>query len=73
MITVITQSTSERLEETRQLFQQIKPFLDEGLSFNKAFLRAGLFSSKYKDHISWCNYGWSREVVEYAKKQGYGV
>lgn len=73
MITVIEQSTSERLEETRQLFLQIKPFLDEGLSFNKAFLEAGLFSSKNKLKVSWRNYGWSRDVVEYAKKQGYGV
>lgn len=71
MITVITQSTSERLEETRQLFQQIKPFLDEGLSFNKAFLEAGLFPSKNKFKVSWRNCGWSRDVVDYAKKQGY--
>ena len=70
MITVIEQSTSERLEETRQLFLQIKPFLDEGLSFNKAFLKAGLFSS---ENYSVSNQKWSRDVVEYAKKQGYRV
>lgn len=70
MITVISQSTSERLEETRQLFLQVKPFLDEGLSFKKAFLKAGLFPS---ENHSVSNQKWSRDVVEYAKKQGYGV
>lgn len=67
MIKVIEQSTSERNDETCKLFHQIKPFLDEGLSYNKAFVKAGLFSNNH----SWRSRKWSRDVVGYAVGQGY--
>ena len=67
MIKVISQSTSERNQETEELFLKIKPFLDKNYSFNKAFRKAGLF----KKNFSWRNWAWSRDVVEYARKQGY--
>lgn len=66
-ITVVEQDTNERKEETRRLFHKIKPFLDEGLNFNKAFAKAGLFVPNQ----SWRNCAWSRDVVEYAKRRGY--
>ena len=36
MIKVIEQSTDERNEETKQLFEQIKPLLDKGHTYMSA-------------------------------------
>lgn len=67
MIRVIQQSTSERMEETRLGFDRIKPFLDAGFSYNGSLREAGLLSV----NGSWRNSAWTRDVIEYAKKQGY--
>lgn len=67
MITVITQSTSERKQETREDFKRIKSFLDKGYSYNKALREVGLISTTQ----SWCARARTRDVIEYAKKQGY--
>ena len=67
-IKVISQSTSEYMEEIHEIFHKIKPFLDEGYSWNKSFQRAGLL----KKNVSWRHNAWSRDAVEYAKTQGYG-
>lgn len=67
MVKVIQQSTSERMEETRTGFNKIKPFLDNGFSYNESLRKAGLMSVKG----SWRNRAWTRDVIEYAKKQGY--
>ena len=36
MITVVTQTTAERNQETRELFNAIKPLLDDGYSYHSA-------------------------------------
>ena len=36
MITVISQTTAERNQETQELFQECKPLLDEGLTIGQA-------------------------------------
>ena len=67
MIRVIELSSDERKQQTVELFNHIKHYLDEGLSYNKALVAAGIM---HKSH-SWRNRAWSREVVEYAKSMGY--
>jgi hypothetical protein len=66
MIRVIKLSSDERKQQTVELFYKIKPYLDEGLSYNKAFKSAGLMSAR-----SWRSRAYTREVVEYAKSMGY--
>ena len=68
MITVITQSTNERKQETREDFNGLKPFLDKGYSYNKALREAGLINSPTQ---SWCARARTRDVIEYAKKHEY--
>ena len=67
MLKIVTMTTSERKEETRRIFERIKPYLEEGLSWNKSFQKAGYFKKNY----SWTNWAWSRDVVAYAKERGY--
>lgn len=65
MIRVITQTTQERREETIQLFNQIRPLLDKGYSFNKALTEVtDLSVTNYRN-------GWFKDLIEYAKTQGY--
>lgn len=66
MISIVEQSTAERRRETRELFDKVKPFLDEGLSYDKALKQAGVMSAR-----SWKQRAYTRDVVELAKKQGY--
>lgn len=68
MIKVISQNTAEREKEIRDLFERIRPLLDEGYSYRQAVI-------KVKDISPFANvvkYAWFRDVVEYGKKQGYG-
>lgn len=67
MITVISQTQKEIEEETREIFMKIKPFLDKNYSFNQAFRKAGLLNENQSCKAR----KWTRDVVEYAKKQGY--
>lgn len=67
MVKVISQTTAERNRETQELFEKIRPLLDEGYSYRQAVI-------KVKDISSTSNvvkYAWFRDVVEYGKKQGY--
>lgn len=66
-IKVIAQSDAERRQETMELFVKIKPFLDEGCSYNKALKCAGIMSENH----SWRARRWTRDIVEYAKEKGY--
>ncbi|WP_296796258.1 hypothetical protein [uncultured Methanobrevibacter sp.] len=68
MITVITQSTNERKQETRENFHRLKPFLDKGYSYNKALREAGLINNPTQ---SWGSCARTRDVIKYAKKHGY--
>ena len=66
MITVISQNTKERKEETRELFEQIRPYLDEGYSYNSAIRQV-----KKNAHGNYSGLGWYRDVVQYGESQGY--
>ena len=65
MITVIEQTTSERREETRKLFEACRPYLDKGWSLNKAVLEA---TDKTPTNTK---NGWYRDLIEYTISQGY--
>lgn len=65
MINVISQSTAERRAETVALFEACKPYLDKGMSLRKAvYESSGRRVSNVKN-------GWFRELIDYAKTQGY--
>ena len=66
MIKVITQSTEERKAETKKLFEDIKPYIDKGYSFRQAITKV-----KGRDHFSNPKYGMFRDLIEYARTQGY--
>lgn len=68
MITVIEQSTTERQEETEKLFQEIKPYLDEGFGFHTSLEKIGRINKNTR--LNRKN-GWFRDLVEYGESQGY--
>lgn len=68
MITVVETSSEERKEEARLLFEEIKPFLDNGCSFKQALVKIGKMASMGHGRY---NYGWMRDLIDYAKTQGY--
>lgn len=65
---VICQSTCEREKETRDLFNQIRPLLDEGYGYRGAVLRVkGIMDKRYP----LANLGWYKDVVAYGDSVGY--
>ena len=66
MIKVIEQSTEDRNRETRELFQKVKPLVDEGWAFRQAVLHI-----TGKQSIGTQKRGWYRDLCDYAKQQGY--
>ena len=69
MITVITQTTSERNEETRQLFEQIKPLLDDGYGYMSALVHIGKVPDKTRN--SYYRQAWFQDLRKYGESQGY--
>lgn len=69
MITVIEQTTAERRAETRRLFEQIKPLLDLGYSYNSALRKINRVTSYSQGH--YYNQAWFKELKEYGESQGY--
>lgn len=69
MITIIEQSTSERNQETRELFESIRPLLDKGYSYMTACVKVGRVSNSTRNG----QYGfrWFRDLKEYGAEQGY--
>ena len=66
-IKVITQSTSERLQETKELFEKIKPFLDDGEIYTNACMKVKNLKRRPRIREG----GWFRDVIEYGETQGY--
>ena len=65
---VICQSTSEREKEIRDLFNEIKPLLDEGYSYHASVMKVkGITHKKY----TLANLSWYKWLVEYGETQGY--
>lgn len=66
MITVIEQSTEERKKETKELFDKIRPLLDEGYIYSNAINKVlGRTGKPYYSN------GWYRDVIRYGESQGY--
>ena len=63
-INVISQTTAERKEEIIQLYEKVKPYLDDGVGLWTAVktVRGKAFST---------NVAWYRELRMYCRKQGY--
>ena len=64
---VISQSTKEREQETIDLFNKAKPYLDEGFSYRLAIL-------KVLGKEPTCSFGgarWYKDFVDYADAHGY--
>ena len=67
MITVISQTTEERNQETRLLFNQIRPYLDKGYNYTSALKRIGRLGTHHKVYQT----AWFRDLKEYGATQGY--
>ena len=65
MINVISQTTAERQQETAELFEQCRPYLEKGMSLRKAVHQGT------NRKVSNTRNGWFVELKEYAKTQGY--
>ena len=64
-IKVISQTTSERRQETQNLYQQCQPYLEQGYSLHKAAWKVtGTQPSNTRN-------GWYRDLIDYAISQGY--
>ena len=64
---VISQSTKERGQETIDLFNKAKPYLDGGCSYRLAIMKGlGL-----KPNSSFSNASWYKEFMDYADSHGY--
>lgn len=67
MIRVISQTTAERNQETRELFNEVKPLMDkEDLTLGQAVKRI-----KQIPNTNFYNQAWFKELKNYAKTQGY--
>lgn len=66
---VISQSTSEYMDEIHAKFEKVKPFLDEGFTYASACLKAGLCTETNVKNVS--AYRWFKDMVEYGAIQGY--
>lgn len=64
---VICQSTKEREQETIDLFNKAKPYLDDGCSYRLALQKV----LGKKPTCSFSDTSWYKEFVEYADAHGY--
>ena len=64
-IKVIETTTAERKQETVDIFQQVKPYLDRGYSLRQAVLKVS------DRNITNIKNGWYRDLIEYCESQGY--
>lgn len=67
MIRVIEQTTEERKQETRELFNKIRPLLDNGIMYNKAVKQVKNLPPDY----SCTQLAWFRDLIAYGETQGY--
>ena len=64
-IKVIEQTTAERKQETVDIFQKVKPYLDRGYSLRQAVLKVS------DRNITNVKNGWYRDLIDYCESQGY--
>ena len=65
-IKVISQNTSERKEETKQLFEQCRPLMDQGYTLGKAVQKVLNIN-----HLGFYGLRWYKDLREYTESQGY--
>ena len=65
-IKVISQTTTERNQETRQKWEKIRPLLDQGYSYSRAVRKTHKITHQQVAHLSWF-----KELVKYGETQGY--
>ena len=68
MITVIEQTSQERQRETEQLFESIRPYLEQGDTYRTALRKIGRIPKKSNPNI---RVGWCRHLIEYGTQQGF--
>ena len=64
-INVISQSSKERREEIKKLFEEMKPYLDDGKTYNQAV------SIVKNTKTTYSHTQWFKDLVEYGESQGY--
>ena len=62
---VIELSTAEREQETKELFEAIRPLLDDGYTYNKALRKVKNLKSLNT------NNAWYKDVIDYGERMGY--
>ena len=67
-ITVISQTTAERRQETIDLFEKCQPYLDKGYNYRQALQETGKVSRRSGGYYT---QAWFRELIEYGETQGY--
>jgi len=66
-IKVISQSTSERNNETKELFRQCKIYLDNGYSLTQSVRLV----KELNYNTGFQNRRWFKDLKDYAKTEGY--
>lgn len=66
-ITIISQTTAERRQETINLFNKIKPLLDQGMIYSAAVRQVKNLPSDAGRY----QMAWYKELVAYGESQGY--
>ena len=61
---IVESTTNDRNDEIVRLFNKIKPFLDQGMSYNQAYE----YVTNKKPRSS---RAWWRDLIKYGEKQGY--
>ena len=64
---VISQSTKEREQETIDLFNKAKPYLDDGFSYRLALIKV----LRLKPTYCFSHTSWYKEFMNYADAHGY--
>ena len=67
-IKVICQSTDERRKEAMELFDKIKPLLDEGHIYSSA---VKMVTDKKNTRLNRYQDAWYRDLIEYGESKGY--
>lgn len=62
---IIERSMSDRLRETKELFEQVKPLLDKGYSYNQAVIKVKKIPGVNTRS------GWFKDLIEYGEEMGY--
>ncbi len=65
-ITVIEQTTADRNKETQELYENCLPYLKQGLTLRQAVAKV-----QNKNYTCFSRFTWYKELLTYAKNQGY--